>query len=160
MQRRVVTIRPEAPAADAVELMRARKIRHLPVVDGESRLVGIVTDRDLRQVVFDPTMFGGDGDPGETLMALTVRDVMTWGVVTVRPTTDIRQAARLMHERKIGALPVVEDGRVVGLLSETDVLRALQELLRFQVTGPARARDDGDAGRGYDFGFPAPVGEG
>jgi len=58
-----------------------------------------------------------------------VRDVMTWGVVTVSPETDIRQAAGLMREQKIGALPVVQGERVMGILTETDVLRAFQDVL-------------------------------
>jgi acetoin utilization protein AcuB len=60
---------------------------------------------------------------------LAVREVMTWGVVTVGPDTDIRQAARIMHEQRIGALPVVENGTVVGILSETDVVRTFVEVL-------------------------------
>jgi acetoin utilization protein AcuB len=157
MRHPVVTIAADAFAGDAAELMRGRKIRHLPVVDRANRLVGIVTDRDLRQVVFDPAVAGGEGDLDETLGAITVRDVMTWGVLTVRASSDIREAARLMRERKVGALPVVEDGRVVGMLSETDVLRALEELLRSDVTRAVPAPES-PRGRGtYDFGFPAPA---
>ncbi|MBI3456940.1 MAG: CBS domain-containing protein [Candidatus Rokubacteria bacterium] len=54
---------------------------------------------------------------------------MTWGVITVGPESEIRQAARIMHERKIGALPVVEHGRVVGILTETDVVKAFVQML-------------------------------
>jgi acetoin utilization protein AcuB len=65
----------------------------------------------------------------DVLNALLVRDVMTRGVVTVRAATTLREAARLMHERKLGALPVVENDRLVGILTETDVLDAFQRLL-------------------------------
>jgi acetoin utilization protein AcuB len=129
MTRSAVTIHSDALVRGAVDMMRKRKIRHLPVVDRGDRLVGIVTDRDLRQVVFDPRVQDRLGDLAETLGTLTVAEIMTWGVVTVRPETDVRQAARLMREQRIGALPVVEGGRVVGILTETDVLRAFQDVL-------------------------------
>ncbi len=123
------TIRSDALVWGAIEMMKTRRIRHLPVVDGEDRLVGIVTDRDLRQVVFDPRVQDRLRNDGGALRDLAVRDVMTWGVVTVRPQTDMRQVARLMYERKLGALPVVDGDRVVGIITEADVLATLGELL-------------------------------
>ena len=74
----------------------------------------------------------------EALRDLTVGEVMTRGVVTVEPDRDLRQAARIMHERKIGALPVVDRGRLVGMLSEHDVLRAFATLVP-ATTVPVRA---------------------
>jgi acetoin utilization protein AcuB len=109
--------------------MRTRRIRHLPVVDREGGLVGIVTDRDLRQVLFDPVMQARASQLVDALKTVTVGDVMTWAVLTVQPETPLRDAARLMHERKVGALPVVTGGRVAGILSETDVLKAFAEAL-------------------------------
>lgn len=135
MSRRVATVRPEAQLSEAAKLMRARKIRHLPVVDRAGRLVGMVTARDLRQALFAPAVHDEQADLPALLAALSVGDVMTRGVVSVRAATSIRDAARLMHERKLGALPVVERERLVGILTETDVLRAFQELL-----GPAVSR--------------------
>lgn len=155
MKSAVVTVRPDAPVGDAAALMRRKKIRHLPVVAGGGGLVGIVTDRDLRQVIFDPAILEG-ADPGGALETLTVREIMTWGVVTVRPGTDIREAAFLMHERKIGALPVVVGGRVVGILSERDVLRALEEVLRSHVT-TVRPLVERAAGEDYEYGFAPPA---
>lgn len=151
MRQPVVTIPWDAPAKHAAALLRDRSIRHLPVVDGGGRLVGIVTDRDLRQIVFDPSIQARLGALGDALESLTVREVMTWGVLTVTPRNDIREGARLMHERKIGALPVVEDGRVVGMLSEHDVLRAFEELARQRV---ATVSPLGGAPTGpYEYGF-------
>ena len=130
MARSPATIHSDALVRGAVDMMRKRRIRHLPVVDREGHLVGIVTDRDLRHVVFDPVLQDRLGaDLGEALGAFTVRDVMTWGVVTVHPESDVRHAARLMREQKIGALPVVDGDRVVGILTEADVLRVFQEVL-------------------------------
>src|SRR4029079_4413165 len=108
MSRRVITVGPDTGLAQAAKLMRARKIRHLPVVESRGRLIGIVTSRDLRQALFAPAVQDRSEDLLEVLNALLVRDVMTRGVVTVRAATTLREAARLMHERKLGALPVVE----------------------------------------------------
>ncbi|HXD99833.1 MAG TPA: CBS domain-containing protein, partial [Candidatus Acidoferrum sp.] len=129
MTRDVVAVAPDDTLAQAYALMRARRIRHLPVVDRSGRLVGIVTDRDLRQVVFDPTVQARLARATDALRGLTVRDVMTWGAVSVTPATSVRDAARLLHERKIGALPVVEADRVVGILTERDVLATFREML-------------------------------
>jgi acetoin utilization protein AcuB len=101
----------------------------LPVVDHGGRLVGIVTDRDLRQVTFALALQRRLPKLSDALKTLTVQEVMTRGVVTVRPSAEIREAARLMYERKIGALPVVDGDRIVGILTESDVLRALQSVL-------------------------------
>jgi acetoin utilization protein AcuB len=125
-----LTVRSTAKVADAVRLMREAKIRHLPVLDGDNRLVGIVTDRDLRQVILDPRLQERLGAGlSDALAALTVRDIMTWTVITVRPETEIRDAARLLHQRKIGALPVVKNDRLIGILTETDVIRTFAEIL-------------------------------
>jgi acetoin utilization protein AcuB len=156
MKRGPVVVRADAPIAVAVDLLRAGKIRHLPVVDGAGRLVGIVTDRDLRQLVFDPWIQEALGDATLTLSALTVREVMTWGVVSVRQDTDLRAAARLMRERKIGALPVLEDGVVVGILSETDVLAALEKMLGDRLTTVRPLGAAAAGGEAYDYGFPVP----
>jgi acetoin utilization protein AcuB len=129
MTRPASTIYPDALVRGAAELMRARKLRHLPVVDRGRRLVGIVTDRDLRQVMFAPALQRRGINLAETLKTLTVQDVMTRAVVTVSSGTEVREAARLMHERRIGALPVVDGGKLVGILTETDVLGAFQKLM-------------------------------
>jgi len=129
MTRSPVAIPSDALVEGAAAMMRTRKLRHLPVTDRGGRLVGIITDRDLRQVIFDPAIQARLGRAGETLKALAVRDVMTWGVITVRPETAIRDAAWLMREQRVGALPVLRSGRLVGILTERDVLRAFEETL-------------------------------
>jgi acetoin utilization protein AcuB len=129
MTRSPATVRADALVQGAAGMMKTRKIRHLPVVNQDDRLVGIVTDRDLRHVVFDPALLDRAPDLRDALRTLTVGDVMTAAVITVRPRAEIREAARLMHEGKIGALPVVEGDRVVGIVTETDVLRAFAKVL-------------------------------
>jgi acetoin utilization protein AcuB len=129
MSRGAATIHADALARGAAEMMRTRRIRHLPVVDRDGGLVGIVTDRDVRQVLFAPAIQARARDLADALKTVTVQDVMTRAVLTVQPETPLRDAARLMHERKVGALPVVSGGRIVGILSETDVLKAFAQAL-------------------------------
>jgi acetoin utilization protein AcuB len=154
MRQAVVTVGTKTPLHEVAALMRERHIRHLPVVDESRRLVGIVTDRDLRQVVFDAAIRDRLGPDAAKLGELPVQEVMTWGVISVGPATDLREAATIMRERRLGSLPVVEDGRVVGILTETDMLSALQALLGARVAGPAPAA--GGQPGDYDFGFPLP----
>jgi acetoin utilization protein AcuB len=129
MARPAATIRSDALVRGAIDLMKTRRLRHLPVVGHGGQLVGILTDRDLRQVIFGPAVQRRLPNLSEALKTLTVQEIMTRGVVTVRSTSEIREAARLMHKRKIGALPVVDGNRVVGILTESDVLRAFQSVL-------------------------------
>jgi acetoin utilization protein AcuB len=155
MRTAVVTVRPEAQLAEAAQLMKDRQVRHLPAVDEAGRLVGIVTDRDLRQAIFDPAIRERVGKAAEALAELPVREVMTWGVVTVGPDTDLRFAARVMREQKVGALPVVDGGKLVGLVTETDLLAALEEALRRHVQGPRPLATTGEAEES-DHGVLAP----
>jgi acetoin utilization protein AcuB len=152
MRQPVTTIGDAATARDAAALMREQGIRHLPVVDSAGRLVGIVTDRDLRQIVLDIAMRGRVGRNLEHLGALPVREVMTWGAVTVTPGTELRAAAALMRERRLGALPVVDRGRVVGILTERDLVGALVAVLNKQVAHPVAGTEAGSGE--WEFGFP------
>lgn len=129
MTRHPAVVHADALVRGAAEMMKSRKIRHLPVVDRGGRLVGIVTDRDLRQVIFSPSVQERLGNRVDALRTLTVGEIMTRGVITVPPGAEIRHAARLMHEQKIGALPVVEADKVIGLLTESDVLGAFERVL-------------------------------
>lgn len=127
MSRAVATIGVSDSAHRAVDLMVRRKIRHLPVVDGGGTLVGVVTDRDLRHHLFSPGVFKEIGtlSVDALLKAVTVKEVMSTPVTTVGPDDDLEAAARLLLEDKIGSLPVVENGRVVGIVTETDLLRRI-----------------------------------
>jgi CBS domain-containing protein len=128
MRRDVVTLE----AADTLDLaegiMRLGRIRHLPVVSGD-RVVGILSQRDLfRAAVSSLLQLRGDAER-EWLATIPVKAVMTPQVFTVAPSVSLRAAVRLMIEKRIGCLPVVEDGRLVGLLSESDCLTHLARLL-------------------------------
>lgn len=121
----IVTVAHDATLARAWSLMRTRQVHHLPVLDADRRLAGIVTDHDLRQVILDPSVQEAPGKLAGVLERLRVDEVMTWGVVTVEGGTEVREAARIMYERKLGALPVTARGRAVGILTATDVIQAL-----------------------------------
>ena len=127
MSRDVATIGVSDSCQEAVARMARRKIRHLPVVERDGTLVGVVTDRDLRHHLFEPRVMKeiGSVSVDTVLKAVAVQDVMSSPVVTVGPQDDLESAARAMLDDKVGALPVVENGRVVGIITETDVLRQI-----------------------------------
>jgi len=121
MRTAVVTITPKTSLSAAVRLMRQRGIRHLPVVDDDV-LVGIVSDRDLKQAMASPATSLETHELNYLLEALTVDEIMTRAVITVGRRFPIEEAARLMVKEKVSALPVTETGRLVGIVTETDVL--------------------------------------
>ena len=105
----------------AEDIMRLGRVRHLPVLDDDGKtLVGIVTQRDLFRDALAQALGYGKDAQRKLLDSLAVNDVMTSEVVTVRPDASLVYAARVLTERKIGCLPVVEDGRLVGILTEGD----------------------------------------
>jgi acetoin utilization protein AcuB len=111
------------PVLDARTLMIERRIRHLVVVENDL-LAGIVTDRDIRLNLPSPATSLSVWEVNYLLAKLTVGQVMKSSVITVGPDRDAREAARIMAAHKIGALPVVERGRPVGIVTETDFLEA------------------------------------
>ena len=123
----ITTIAADDSCHEAIARMVRHKIRHLPVVDCAGLLCGIVTDRDLRHQLFKPTVFRAVGTvPVEQLLSATrVRDVMSSPVISIGPDTDVQEAARIMAEDRLGSLPVVERGRITGIVTETDVLRRI-----------------------------------
>jgi acetoin utilization protein AcuB len=153
MRSPVVTIRATTRVIRAAQTMRDRKIRHLAVVDGAGRLIGMVSERDLRQAVFNAAVEQRLAPALVALRTVRVQDVMTWNLVTARPDTDLREAARLMHEHAIGALPVVADGALVGILTADDVLAALPGLLATHVTTIAPLAAPAHGGE-WNYGFP------
>lgn len=124
MRQALVTVGADVPARLAAELMRSHRVRHLPVTDEQDRLVGILTDRDLRHSAFLPMLARHLAWEERWLKAPRVRDVMSWEVVTIDPDADLVSAGLLMFKRRIGSLPVVDAGRLVGILTEREVLEA------------------------------------
>lgn len=126
MRQALLTVRPDIPARMAAEMMRIHQVRHLLVtVEGE-RLIGILTDRDLRHAAFLPLLAPHLTWEERWLKAPRVRDVMTWKVVTIEPDVDLVRAGLLMFERRIGSLPVTDHGTLVGIVTERDVFDAFR----------------------------------
>ena len=125
MRRALVTVLPDAPIRVAQDLMRDHQVRHLLVTDPkEGRLIGILTDRDLQHSAFLPMLARHLAWEERWLKAPRVRDIMTWKIVTIDPDADLVRAGLLMFERRIGSLPVTDRGRLVGILTERDLLKA------------------------------------
>ena len=122
MTRDVVSLRETDDLALADNIFYLGRIRHLPVVDREGRLKGLVTHRDLLRC------YAARGElRGRATLA---RDMMTADVTTVQPTTPLRQALQIMLTNKFGCLPVVDDaGRLVGILTEADLVRFAAEVI-------------------------------
>jgi CBS-domain-containing membrane protein len=120
----VITALPSMPILDARNLMLKERIRHLPVTDAEGRLLGIITDRDIRLNLPSQATSLSVWEINHLLAKLTVGDVMTETVIAVGPDRPARDAAELMVDHQIGALPVEDAGRLVGIVTETDLLRA------------------------------------
>jgi acetoin utilization protein AcuB len=130
MAREVATVGPETTAAEALALCRENRIRHLPVLKGR-HLVGVISDRDLR--VATPAL--GDPDRAAALKRIRVADEMAQEVVSARPEDPIEDAAAAMYEVKIGCLPVLEGEALVGILTSSDVMRALAWLVGVREPG-------------------------
>ena len=131
MTRNLVTLSPEASVAEALTLCRERRIRHIPILE-EGRLVGIVSDRDLRDA--SPAL--GDAERASALQETRIGDVMSREVITADPQDSIENAAQEMYEHKIQSLPVIAEEPVVdeasavaeellGIITSSDVMRAL-----------------------------------
>ncbi len=120
-----VTVAPSDTLEAAHERMETGRFRQVPVVEDEERLVGILTDRDTRQHI---------GQLAHT----RVDAVMSAHPFSVRPSTPVEKAAHLLITNKIGSLPVVEDGKLVGIITATDMLRALEAVLGYASEGSSR----------------------
>lgn len=129
MSHHPVTTGPEMPITEALQLMKDRKVRRLPVVDKRGNLIGIVSEKDLLYASPSPATSLSVYELNYLLSRITVADVMTRDVVTVTEFTPVEEAACIMADSKIGGLPVVRDDRLVGIITETDIFKAFIELL-------------------------------
>lgn len=127
MTRSPLTVTPDTAINEARDLMRQHAIHHLPVVQ-KGRLVGIITDSDIRLVLPSPATSLAVWELNYLLDKLTVGEAMTHFVVTTAPDRHVHEAIGRMLRFKIGALPVVEHHQVVGLLTRTDILRAFRRV--------------------------------
>ena len=113
-----IAVTATASISDAIELMKAYHIRHLPVVSKGRKLQGLVTLADLKQGLI-PSMLGD----------VDLKDLMITDPITVAPEDDIETAAQIIYKHKIGGLPVTKNGRLVGIITETDMLRAFIDMM-------------------------------
>lgn len=128
MKQPVITVSPESSVPDALALMRKEKIRRMPVVK-DGKLAGIISEKDLLNASPSPATSLSIWEMNYLLSKLTVGEVMTSKVFTVTEDTPIEEAARIMADSKVGGLPVVRDGAVVGIITETDLFKILLEMM-------------------------------
>jgi CBS domain-containing protein len=121
MVKEVATLDVNDELSLANDIMRLGRIRHLPVVDG-TRLVGIISERDLFRSSLAQALGYGSEATRDLMKKLRIKDVMMSKVVTVSPETPLCEATKIMVEQKIGCLPVVAGERLVGLITETDIM--------------------------------------
>lgn len=129
-----VTVSSNTPIADAYELIKKHKIRRLPVVDNGT-LVGIVTERELQQLTPSKATTLSIYEINYLLAKTIVKNAMSKEVVTTTPDALLEEAALLMRDNSVSALPVMEDGKVVGIITETDIFDAFTELMGLRVHG-------------------------
>jgi len=131
MTRKVIRVDPDAGIFKAQELMAENKIRHLPVTEPNGRLIGIVTDRDIRSAL--PYKFFKESPSEEekkNVSQLKIKDIMTRDAITISPTYTIQDALLMIQDARVGALPVVdEEGILKGIISVRDLLRAFTNVL-------------------------------
>jgi acetoin utilization protein AcuB len=121
-----ITVRPDSDYLAAIALMRAGRFRHLPVVDEQGNLVGLVSERDLRTAkpaAPTPKAVIGDG------VLLRVKEVMKRNLITTTPDFPLEEAASVMIRHRIGCLPVIKDGSLVGIITDTDLFRQFVAIL-------------------------------
>ena len=124
-----VVVNPDMPVPEALALMRTKKVRRLPVLDAKGKLVGIVAEKDIIYASPSPTTTLSVWESRALLEKLKVDKVMTRNPVTVTGDMPLEEAARIMADRKIGGLPVMNGERLVGIVTETDMFRAFVNLL-------------------------------
>jgi acetoin utilization protein AcuB len=134
MKHPVITVRPETPITEALNLMRKERIRRTPVVK-DGKLIGIVSERDLLYASPSPATSLSVWEINYLISKITVEEVMTKNVLTVTEDTPIEEAARIMADNKVGGLPVMRDGHLVGIITETDLFKIFLELMGAREAG-------------------------
>ncbi|NLT74418.1 MAG: CBS domain-containing protein [Chloroflexi bacterium] len=129
MSRHPITIRPDTPLNEALRIMRDEKVRRLPVVDKAGTLVGIVLEKDLLYASPSPATSLSVYELNYLVSRIKVEGLMTRDVVTVAEDCSLEEAARIMADNNIGGLPVMRDGTLVGMITESDLFKVFLELL-------------------------------
>jgi acetoin utilization protein AcuB len=135
MSHPVITVLPKMPMQDAHKLMRDEKVRRLPVVDNRGKLVGIVSESDFLHASPSDVSSLSVWEMNYMLSKVTVEKIMTSAVITTNHDTPIEEAARTLVDSKIGGLPVLKDGELVGIITETDLFKVFLEMLGARESG-------------------------
>jgi acetoin utilization protein AcuB len=125
----VLTIGPDIPIHEALQTMREKGIRRLPVVNDGGKLVGLVSEKDLLNASPSGATSLSVWELNYLLSKIRIGDIMTKDVITISQDTPLEEAARIMADNKIGSLPVLENGDVVGIITETDLFKIFLEIL-------------------------------
>lgn len=128
MTKNPITVKPDLPIAEALEWMRREKVRHFPVVNKKGELVGIVARDDLLYASPSPVTSLSMWEVTYLMSQVTVEEAMTEEVITIPEDAPLEEAARVMFDRKFGSLPVMRDGMLVGIITESDLFEAFLEL--------------------------------
>ncbi len=128
MSRPVISVSPDSPINDVLAMFKKEHIRRAPVMKN-GKLVGLVTETDLLNASPSPVSTLSIWEMNYLISKVKVQDVMSKKVITVNANTPIEEAARIMADKKIGGVPVVDDGKVVGIITETDLFKVFLELM-------------------------------
>jgi acetoin utilization protein AcuB len=128
MSHPVISVSPETPIHDALAMFKKEHIRRAPVMK-DGKMVGIISEHDLINASPSPASTLSVWEMNYLLSKITVKGVMTKKVMTVKKDTPIEEAARIMADNKLGGLPVIDDGKVVGMITETDLFKIFLELM-------------------------------
>jgi acetoin utilization protein AcuB len=129
MSHPVLTVHPEVPIFDALKRMREEHVRRFPVIDKRGRLLGIVSEKDLLHAAPSDVTSLNIWEIHYWVSKITVEKVMTKKVITITEDTPLEEAAQIMADNKIGALPIMRDSKVVGIITETDLFKIFLEML-------------------------------
>ena len=135
MSQPVITVDPDMPIMEALNMMKTKQIRRLPVVDGKGKLIGIVSNEDLLNAGPSDATSLSVWEINYLVGKITVKKVMTKNVLTINENTPIEEAARIMVDNKVGGLPVMSDNKLVGVITESDLFKILLELMGARENG-------------------------
>ncbi|OAT81726.1 CBS and ACT domain-containing protein [Desulfotomaculum copahuensis] len=138
-----ININPATPILEALNMMKKQKIRHLPVVE-KGRLAGLVTERTLLTVSPSPATTLSVFEINYLMSKMVVKEVMIKQPIVIAPTASIEEAALIMREHKVGCLPVVENGQLVGIITQTDVFEAMIKIFGLRKAGTRLVVETGD----------------
>jgi len=124
MKSNVSTLNSDNTIADAISLMKAKRIRHLPVIDSENHIIGLVSDRDIKDAT--PSIF--QSEDHKDVLQKSIKEIMKTKIITAHPLDFVEEISAVFYEHHISCLPVVNNHKLVGIITETDLLHTLVQL--------------------------------